>query len=495
MDERRRTASRRGPRTALAAVAMGAVLALSANASAGVRGPIPITQVSSDPFTNTSSYHKTQVEPDSFAWGSTIVGVFQTGRFSDGGSDDTGWATSTDGGKHWTHGFMPSTTVYSDPPGPYARVSDPSVGYDAKHGVWLGESLTVDTKNSVIVNRSVDGGLTWSAPVVVTAPAGGSDYDKTWVACDSWASSPNYGTCYSEVDDYVNGDTLTMSRSTDGGQTWKTVTVSGAHGLGGQPLAQPNGTLVVPFWADAGQIQSIVWTDGGKTFGGPYTIAQQTDHGVAFIRTEPLPSAELDASGKVYVVWQDCAFRTGCSSNDIVMSTSKNGTKWSKEVRIPIDPVDSTVDHFLPGIGVDPATSGSSAHLALTYYYYPDAKCTFATCRIYAGFVDSTDGGATWTPSLPVLPKPLKLAWLPSAGGRFMGDYISTSISGGNAFPVMPDAKKGTCVLGDITACNEFMVSPTNGLALAAGTIPVGAERPLAGARSDHATWIHPRSF
>jgi hypothetical protein len=390
---------------------------------------------------------------------------------------------------------MPATTPYSDPPGPYARVSDPSIAYDAKHDVWLGESLTVDTKDTVIVNRSVDGGLTWSAPVVVSAPVGAADYDKTWIACDSWAGSPNFGTCYSEVDDYVHSDTLTMSRSTDGGTTWKTVTVSAAHGLGGQPLAQPNGTLVVPFLADAGQIQSIVSTDGGKTFGGPYTIAQETDHGVSYIRTEPLPSAEVDASGTVYVVWQDCAFEAGCASNDIVMSTSTNGTTWSNEVRIPIDPVNSSVDHFIPGIGVDPATSGSSAHLALTYYYYPDAHCTFDTCRIFAGFVNSTDGGATWTPTLPVLPNPLKLKWLPSAGGRFIGDYISTSISGGRAFPVIADAKKGLCTLGNITSCHEFMISATNGLTLQPGTIPVGPERPLASARSDHAPWIHPRSF
>jgi hypothetical protein len=480
-----------------AVAAMGALLAFTATASANVRGPFPITKVSHDPFTNTTAYHQTEVEPDTFAWGSTIVGVFQTGRFSNGGSDDTGWATSTDGGAHWSHGFMPGMTPYSNPTGPYARVSDPSVAYDPKHDVWLGESLTVDTKDLVIVNRSTDGGLTWSNPVVVSTPGSG-DYDKTWIACDTWSQSPNYGTCYSEVDDYVNGDTITMSRSTDGGKTWKTVTVSAAHGLGGQPLAQPNGNLIVPFWADAGQIQSIVSKDGGKTFSGPYTISSQTDHGVAFIRTEPLPSAEIDAAGKVYVVWQDCRFRTNCTSNDIVMSTSSDGKNWSAVVRIPIDPVKGTDDHFIPGIGVDPGTSGSSAHLALTFYAYPQAQCTFDTCRIYAEYVTSTDGGATWTPPLPVLPAPLKLKWLPSAGGRFLGDYISTSISGGRVFPVIANAKKGTggsCTLGQITSCKEYMISPTNGLPMADGTVPIGPELPVPGARSDHPLNPHPRAF
>src|SRR5437870_11129452 len=95
--------------------AVWAALAPAAPATANVS----ITKISSDPFTNTTSFHKTQVEPDTFAWGTTIVATFQTGRFSDGGSSDVGWATSTDGGATWKHGFLPGVTTYSDPPGPY----------------------------------------------------------------------------------------------------------------------------------------------------------------------------------------------------------------------------------------------------------------------------------------------------------------------------------------------------------------------------------------
>ena len=43
------------------------------------------------------------------------------------------------------------------------------------------------------------------------------------------------------------------------------------------------------------------------------------------MRTFSLPSAEVAGDGKVYVAWQDCRFRTGCSSNDIVYST----TRWT----------------------------------------------------------------------------------------------------------------------------------------------------------------------
>src|SRR6185437_7824247 len=118
-------------RFAVVGVIVLATLALASVALANV----PITTVSRDPFTNTSAYHQTEVEPDTFAWGSTIVSVFQTGRYADGGSDDIGWATTTNGGSSWKDGFLPGITSFSSPAGPYARVSDPSVAYDPKHDV------------------------------------------------------------------------------------------------------------------------------------------------------------------------------------------------------------------------------------------------------------------------------------------------------------------------------------------------------------------------
>src|SRR5712692_3455610 len=98
---------------------------------------VPLTTVSTDPYTNTTSYHQTQVEPDTYSFGSTIVAAFQSGRFSDGGSSNLGYATSTDNGATWTNGFLPGTTVYATPAGTYARASDPSVAYDAKHNTWI----------------------------------------------------------------------------------------------------------------------------------------------------------------------------------------------------------------------------------------------------------------------------------------------------------------------------------------------------------------------
>ena len=57
-----------------------AVVGLAAAfASVAVASVTPL-QISSDPYTNTTSQHKTEVEPDTFASGSTIVSTFQVGR-------------------------------------------------------------------------------------------------------------------------------------------------------------------------------------------------------------------------------------------------------------------------------------------------------------------------------------------------------------------------------------------------------------------------------
>src|SRR5579885_1260725 len=74
-----------------------------------------LIQISSDPYTNGTSQHKTQVEPDVYSFGSTAVATFQSGRFFNGGASNIGWATSHDGGLTWKHGFLPGTTIYATP--------------------------------------------------------------------------------------------------------------------------------------------------------------------------------------------------------------------------------------------------------------------------------------------------------------------------------------------------------------------------------------------
>jgi hypothetical protein len=433
----------RGKRRRLASVTLVVFVGVFALAATVYAGSVVATPISSDPYTNQSSQHRTQVEPDSFGYGNTVVATFQTGRFFDGGSSNIGWATTTNAGRTWTTGMLPGTTIFATPAGPWARISDPAVAYDPMHNVWMISTLAINASVSgaaVLTSRSTDGGLTWQNPVT-TSLSPGTFYDKNWITCDTWAQSPHYGNCYQEWDD----SRLTMSTSSDGGLTWGTPKFVGSNGLGGQPVVQPNGNVIVPYEGGAG-IRSFRSIDGGVNWQPSVAVASVSEHNVAGnLRTSPLPSAEVDADGKVYVTWQDCSFRSGCTSNDIVMSTSTDGIAWTPKVRIPIDAVNSGVDHFIPGIAVDKATSGSSAHLALGYYYYPVSACNASTCQLTVGFVSSTDGGTTWTQPRKVA-GPVSLNWIASTNqGVMVGDYMSTSFAGGNfAFPVFAVAKAPT---------------------------------------------------
>src|SRR5581483_10782405 len=119
-------------------------------------------QISRDPFTNSTSQHQTQVEPDTLSFGPIVVSAFQSGRFfAGGGSSDISWATSFDAGLTWKTGNLPGITVFNG--GTYGRVSDSVVAYDLAHHTWLIASLAVQTttdvngSTAVIVNRSSDG--------------------------------------------------------------------------------------------------------------------------------------------------------------------------------------------------------------------------------------------------------------------------------------------------------------------------------------------------
>src|SRR5947209_1056555 len=136
--------------------------ALSAAVFVFAAGSTPL-QLSTDPYTNSTSQHQTEVEPDSYSNGSTIVAATQVGRFSDGGASNVGWATSTDNGTTWKNGFLPGTTVYATPAGTYDRLSDPVVTYDAAHQHWIISTIAISNVNgspvgvAVIVSISSDG--------------------------------------------------------------------------------------------------------------------------------------------------------------------------------------------------------------------------------------------------------------------------------------------------------------------------------------------------
>src|SRR5467141_2340831 len=457
------------------------VLAASVVFTAFAQAQVSLTQLSEDTFSDTPSQHATEVEPGTFSYGSTIVSAFQVARIWSGGGADVGFATSTNGGVTWTNGYLPGITIYQG--GTNSAASDAAVAYDALHNVWLISTLPIGSNTSVTVSRSTDG-IHWGQPIAVT---GSSSAAKHWIVCDNKATSPFYGHCYSEWGDTSQGDLVRTSTSTDGAQTWGSAlgTAGQDYGIGGVPVVKPSGKVIVPILGFYGYVTAFTSTDGGKSWTKAVNVASYISHGEAGgLRSAGLVSSAIDAGGKVYVMWPDCRFRTNCSSNDIVYSKSGTGTTWTAVKRVPIDPVTSTVDHFITGAAIAPGTKGTTAHIALAYYFYPVSNCG-NNCSLSVGFIQSSTGGSTWT-APETLAGPMNVEqWLPNTfSGWMVADYISVGFAGGKAFPVFAaaQAKSGSLFHEAIytTTSGQAASTPELEEMSAAGDVPVP------NAHSDH---------
>ncbi|MGI8846908.1 MAG: sialidase family protein [Candidatus Dormibacteria bacterium] len=453
---------------------------VAANVRASLAPPDPNHQLGSDPSTNPKGQHATQVEPSSATDGkNTIIAACQGGRIFDGGCDLINVATTTDGGKTYVSGVLPGIT--KEQGGKWDRVSDVNIAYNAKAGMWLASSLAILEQNgtavgaAIIENRSKDG-ITWEpATSIIEAPAG-SFFDKNWIACDNNPGSPHFGNTYLVFDDNGQQDLVQVMASSDVGATWSTpqATPDQFHGLGGEPVVQPNGNVVIPMVdGQESSLWSVILTNGGTTVSAAKAISDVQSHKPGGnLRSGPLPSVAMDANGRVYVVWQDSRFQNG-NANDMVLSMSDDGSTWSTPVRIPTGPAANNVDRAIPALAVDSATGGDTAHISLSYYTVTAAGV------MQPEAVASVDGGKTFS-NPTVLGPPFPTTSAPDTSqGRMVGDYAGNTIVGGKAFPVFCAANQPPDGKGHF---DVSMHSPFPGLDLAAmvkgGVTAVQVARP-----------------
>ena len=306
-----------------------------------------------DRHTNPESQHESEVEPDSLTVGATTVTLFQVGRNRSGGAASIGFSTSKDGGRSWREGILPGLTAVSRPPGPSVRASDPVLAYDAAHGVWLASTLALAPGvTRLAIHRSTDG-ITWTGPIdAAVARSEDLAYDKNWITCDNGDSSRFRGRCYLAYT-LIGGreDDVAVQRSDDGGRTWSTAVTRRIDVTGVLPVVQPDGRLVLTFWSGRTGMVSITSTDGGATLAEAVVISELRARDARPLRAPPLIAAEVERDGGVIVAWQDCRFRAGCTANDIVVSRSPDGTTWRAPVRVT-----SGRNAVMPTIGVEPGT-------------------------------------------------------------------------------------------------------------------------------------------
>ena len=234
----------------------------------------------------------------------------------------TGFFTSFDGGATWIDGQVPMRTGNG--------AGDPAPAFDARNGTVLMAQLENTgglggccvAQGDVTVSRSLDGGVTWTEPVMVLkgngagiGPANGAKFwDKEWLTVDNNPGSPYYGRAYLTSTLFQNGlqgayvdSPIFLSTSDDGGATWTMPReISGSNpefctyqetGPAGQcdedqfsiPAVAADGTVYVhflngqneaawevPFDFDS-QVMVVRSNDGGETWSSPVPAAQLED--------------------------------------------------------------------------------------------------------------------------------------------------------------------------------------------------------------------------
>jgi hemolysin type calcium-binding protein len=385
-------------------------------------------RVSQDPYRSDGAQHESGVEPDSFTFGRTTVATFQVGRRFDGGATNVGFAVTTDDGLTWRSGFLPGLTSASVPPGVNARASDPVVAFDARHGTWLISTLALGNGvTRLAVSRSPDG-FSWGTALDAAEESGvgegGIAFDKNWIACDNTSSSPFFGRCYLVYTHSADADMLAVRWSDDGGQTWSPGANLGARpAVGAFPTIRPNGDLVAVYLLETGRfaIAASRSIDGGATWAPPVRIAD-VDNGCAIqgFRAFPLPSADVDASGRVWATWHDCE-SPSVRGNAVFVATSPDGVSWSAPLAVT-----RRRDDVLPAIGVDAATG----RVAIAFM-------RSGPNGIDTHLVESAGDPARWGVARRLSVETSAFASMPrTTSGRMLGDYISVDYASGRPLVV-----------------------------------------------------------
>lgn len=248
-------------------------------------------------------------------------------------------------------------------------------------------------------------------------------------------------------------------RSLDGGKTWSSPLVmeqpcgfgSAAHhsliGVGLDGPVDGVGDLElfvawVRFQRDGITIRMRKSTNAGATFGQPVTVSDIVRVGNGFLLQGFFRSGAIlnglavdrssgPANGHIYISWHDgrnrrlidplgsCAGRnTYCFGNVLLSKSTDGGATWSQPATLNL----VNADQWQPALSVD-----SGGDVWVLYY---DRRRDPRNLMVEVFLAKSTDGGVTWTNSLVS-----KVPFAPVVGPRFyMGDYIglATDATGAN---------------------------------------------------------------
>jgi hypothetical protein len=356
---------------------------------------------------------------------------------------------SIDGGVSWStvRGPNPESRTQGDDAVVFDRNGTAYWSYIAFDG--LRQERPDRAVNGIFVNRSDDGGRSWSAPVPVVdhtntvAPF----EDKPYLAVDVSENSPYHGNLYVAwtrfsrygVSDPEETSHIFFSLSEDGGLRFRMPQrISDAPGdaidsdgtvEGAVPAVGPDGEVYV-VWSGPRGIEFDRSLDGGWSFGLDRVIAPHPggwDIEVDGIgRANGMPVTGVDLSdgpyrGSLYVNWIDHS-NGDDDPNVFVMFSRDGGRTWSGPTRVNADRGGST--QFFTWMSVDPVDG--SVNVA----YFDRAG--LSGTRTGVTIARSVDGGTTFEAF------PLEMEPFETRADLFFGDYLGVAAREGwvvTAFP------------------------------------------------------------
>jgi len=311
-----------------------------------------------------------------------------------------GQAWSTDGGLTWKDRKVPLGKQRGGT-STFTGSSDPWMAW-WKGGILYDCSLQfggVGAQSALFVHRSFDGGATFGPPINAVMPSGNEFEDKQALTVDNNVGTANYGNLYISWTRFGTGVyPIMLVRSTDQGLNWSApvqVSDTTAYQQGSVPAVGPNGEVYVAWMGrTSGNINMLFdrSVDGGKTWGTDRPIAPYTPWPVPFTGLPTLPAIDVDITkgphrGTIYVVW--AARNTGLDADIFLARSTNGGATWSTSV---VNDDGSGRDQFFPNVVVDRAGG------VVVSYASRELDPQNQTYHIFVR--RSVDGGRTFTRSV-----------------------------------------------------------------------------------------------
>jgi hypothetical protein len=398
----------------------------------------------------------------------------------------SGYSVSADHGRTWASGFMPPL------PGSINTLGDPVVDVD-RQGNFYFSGLGTDSlgRFTVQVNKSTDGGISWSDAILVAQDSGG---DKEWLAIGPDPVRRRQDNIYVTWTSFTStGTQLKFARSVDGGVSWEARTIFA-------PLPNPdpnrpqnrlqfsnpvvdrrNGKLYVPFLNFSGSdqdfIRILVSDDGGENFsfinfnapgesdptllpvvqpgelidcgsgGLRLTVHAGPDIGGGRMGLRRFVQASRLTVQPAFDVYDDHLFLAWSNSNSMIfgdpssgsnvlfIKSEDGGNSWSDPIQVN-RATERNVHHLLPSLDIE----GASGIYIGYYVQHQDES-------IDVQLAASADGGATFqTRRISKESSELAPTNIPLTGTAttnfdrviapcyFLGEYLDIRVAAVNAF-------------------------------------------------------------